>query len=164
MKRIISVILFVLMLANIFASCGSSVPRPKIESGEFNFSVTYELNGVQKTISGIYICEYDGASWALDGGYSRDWIGYIKDDKTDELIDIGTTADGEEITLDLGLNPYYFMDDFVEGVDEIATPNLVVTCYGEGISFESDADVIEEKYGAKIVAYEYDDPIENTFG
>ena len=34
----------------------------------------------------------------------------------------------------------------------------------EGLSFENDADLIAEVYGARIIRYEYDEPVENTFG
>ena len=34
----------------------------------------------------------------------------------------------------------------------------------EGISCENNADLIAEVYGARIISYEYDEPIENTFG
>ena len=152
------------MVTVVFTSCGYSVPKPEIESGEFKFSVTYELNGVEKTISGVYVCEYDGTDWALDGGFSRDWTGYFKDSEIEEPITIGTTEDGNEMTLSFGFNPEYFMDDFVEGVDEIPVPWLSVNhTEGEGIWFEQDADAIEEKYGAKIISYQYDEPIKNTF-
>ena len=34
----------------------------------------------------------------------------------------------------------------------------------EELSIRNGADVIEETYGAKIISYTYDTPIENTFG
>jgi hypothetical protein len=34
----------------------------------------------------------------------------------------------------------------------------------EGISFLHEADEVEEYCGAKIISYEYDEPIENSFG
>ena len=34
---------------------------------------------------------------------------------------------------------------------------------GEGVSIQSEAEIIEETYGAKIVNYEYDAPITNEF-
>ena len=163
LRRLICIVLLVFMVTSVFTSCGYSVPKPEIESGEFSFSVTYELNGVKKTISGVYVCEYDGTDWALDGGFSRDWTGYFKDNEIEEPITIGTTKDGEEMSLSFGFYPEYFMDDFIEGVDEIPTPEISVTHVDEGLWFEFDADVIEEKYGAKIISYQYDEPIKNTF-
>lgn len=33
-----------------------------------------------------------------------------------------------------------------------------------GMEIIQEADVIEERYGARMIAYEYDKPIENSFG
>ena len=77
MKRIFSSAILIVLIVAIFTSCGLQVPRPETQSGEFKYSVTYEYNGEVNTVSGIYVCEYAGLSWALDGGYSRDWSGYI---------------------------------------------------------------------------------------
>ena len=34
----------------------------------------------------------------------------------------------------------------------------------EGLSFENDAALMAEVYGARIISYKYDEPIKNTFG
>ena len=33
----------------------------------------------------------------------------------------------------------------------------------EGMRFENEADYIAETYGARVISYEYDEPIENSF-
>ena len=67
--------------------------------------------------------------------------------------------------LHLGLYPEYFMGDTDGSWEEPAAPELSATIYSEeGISFLADAESIEETYGAKIISYEYDKPIENSFG
>ena len=53
------------MLSALLAGCGLEVPRPEIKEGEFDFIVTYEYNGEIKTVSGVYVCEFSGISWAL---------------------------------------------------------------------------------------------------
>ena len=60
MKKIFGILLLVLLLAATLAGCGLTAPRPEIEKGEFPFSVTYEFAGEIKTVSGVYVCEYNG--------------------------------------------------------------------------------------------------------
>ena len=163
-KKIISV-LILLSLLGVLTGCGLTVPRPEIKSGEFEFSVTYEWNGETKTISGVYVCEYNGTDWALDGGYHREWKGYIKGGESQEMIEIGTTADSGKVNLNLAFYPEYFMNDPLTGGKEAPIPWLSVTHVdGEGMSIQNEAEIIEETYGAKIVSYEYDAPITNEFG
>ena len=164
MKRKWCILLGLLMLVSMLAGCGLDVPRPEIKEGEFHFSVTYEFNGEIKTISGIYVCEYDGVDWVLDGGFHREWKGYIKDNTTEDVIRLATAEDGGEIDLNLGFDPSHFMGDSHWGNEEPFTPMLTVKLVGEvGLYFENDPDVIAETYGAKIISYEYDEPIENEF-
>ena len=167
MKRKLSFGILILLMIGMLAGCGWTVPRPEIKSGEFNISVTYELNGDVRTISGVYVCEYNGTSWALDGGSSRDWIGYIKGNAFEEQIEIGTAEDGGTICLSLDLSPNYFMGEEIFETSEISEPWLLVKLADAedgGLSIIHDQQEIEEIYGARIVSYKYDAPIQNTFG
>ena len=47
--------------------------KPVEEHGEFPFELVYEYKGEQKTIKDTIICDYEGYSWSLEGGNSRDW-------------------------------------------------------------------------------------------
>ena len=143
MKKLLCFLIVVLLMSFGLTSCGLTVPRPEVKKGEFDFTVTYEFNGELKTVSGVYVCEYGGIDWALDGGSHRDWVGYVRDGTTDECIKLATAEDGEE-----PIAPMFT----VRLEDE------------EGLGFENDADLIAEVYGARIISYEYDEPIENTFG
>ena len=163
MKKVLSVLFAVVLVAHVLTGCGLTVPRPEIKEGEFNFSVTYEFNGETKTVSGIYACKYAGISWALDGGAHRSWEGYIKGEIEDRTV-IGTTENGDTIELVLALIPEYFMDDFVEGYHEIPAPYISITVIDdEGMGAILDPDEVEECCGARIISYEYDEPIENSF-
>ena len=164
MKRILSVLLLVLMLASMLSSCGLQVPRPEIKTGEFNFSVTYEFNGEITTLSGVYVCEYNGTYWSLDGGYHRDWKGYIKDGTTEEIIKLATADDGGIVELNLHFDPKHFMGDSYWAEDDPFSPWMSIRLEDEeGLTFENDADIIAETYGARIISFEYDEPIKNTF-
>ena len=113
----------------------------------------------------MYVCEYSGKAWALDGGYYRDWTGYIKGGEIEDHVPIDTVG-GNEIVLVLNLDPEYFMDDFNAELYDVPKPYIRVKYFSDdgGEGFIYDADSIEESYGAKIISYEYDEPIENSFG
>ena len=145
-------------------SCGLSEPRPEIESGEFNFSVTYEYAGEIKTVSGVYVCEFKGVDWVLDGGYYRDWNGYIKGGTLEENIVLGTAEDGNVVELYLAFDPDLLMGETAYHEDDTPfKPILSVRIYDEGLAFDDDSVMLEEKYGAKIISYSCDEPIKNTF-
>ena len=99
MKKLLCALLLVLMLTVSFTSCGLIVERPEVKEEEFNFSVTYEINGETKTVSGVYVCEYDGIDRVLDGVNHREWKGYIKDGTIEEQIKLATAEDGGVVEL-----------------------------------------------------------------
>ena len=163
MKKALIILSLTLLLVSTLTSCAVDLPRPEIKRGEFNFSVTYEYAGEIKTISGVYVCEYDGIGWVLDGGYYREWSGYIKDGTTEDCIKLGTAEDGGEIELDLFFSPDRFMGDYYMEEDEPFSPCMSVRIINEGLCFESDQELIAEVYGARVISYEYDEPIVNSF-
>ena len=165
MKRIFAVLTMLSMLALLLSSCGFPVETPAVKEGKFNFSITYVLNGEAVTLSDVYVCEYDGIGWSLDGGFHREWTSSYEKGILGVDVPICTTEDGGRITLALGMYPEYFMGD--PGYDESYAPNpwLILSYYNEETgeeSFTYDAEIIAG-YGAKIIAYEYDEPIENEF-
>ena len=162
-KRIVSLLVLVILIA--LTGCGLTVPRPEIKEGEFDFSVTYEYKGETKSVSGVYACEYNGTYWALDGGYHRDWSGYIKSDGIEDHIELGVAEDGAIVILVLDLYPDYFMGETYYEPSDVSMPYIMIKSYDEdgGMRILYEADIIEQNYGARIVSYEYDAPIENTF-
>ena len=50
------------------AGCGKA-PDPTIKEGRFDFSVTYEMGGEVKTLSSVYVCEFEESGMLLDGWY-----------------------------------------------------------------------------------------------
>ena len=47
--RIFVCVIFVTMLTALFSGCVARVAVPEIKEGRFDFSVTYEINGEEKT-------------------------------------------------------------------------------------------------------------------
>ena len=165
MRKTLCALAAMLLLSLSLTGCGLDVPRPEIKKVEADFSITYEFNGEVETVSGVYVCEYDGLNWTLDGGYHRDWIGYVKDGALEEMIELARTDDGREFYLVLGLYPDYFVGESTDGLWDDPAPYLMIRVCDEdgGVSFIDEADLIEEAFGAKIIEYDYPDPIENSF-
>ena len=169
MKRKLIALLLALVLVGTLTSCGLAVPRPEIKEGRFNFSITYEIRGEVSTFSSAYVCEFDGTSWTIEGGRStRDWASYTEGDHEgdDYCAIVGTTDDGGSIVLFFGIYPEYFMGDLTadRGIPE---PSVYITYpeneYGETV-IVNGPDEVEALCGVRIISYEYDEPVENTFG
>ena len=168
MKKIIMLFAVVLLVSLLLSSCGLAVPRPEVKEGRFDFSITYELNGEVKTLECVYVCEFDGTSWSIEGGdYSRDWKSHTEGDfeGDDYSAVIGKTEDGGDIILFFGIYPEYFMGDSEMGGRGAPEPDIYISYdRGEGVcDLIQEDDVIEEVYGVKLLDYEYDEPIENSF-
>ena len=149
-----------MILSFSLTSCGANVPRPEIKEGRFNISVTYEHNGEIKTVSGVYVCEYDGIIWY---NVNRDpfvsWKESYEGDLGDDgIVRICNTDDGGEIFISFLMYPEYFMGD-PEAADR--TPLIRAELWYPDEQID-DVERIAE-HGVKLIGYEYDDPIENSF-
>ena len=80
---IISLLPFLYFIGVILYSMFIDVPsKPEVKHGEFPFELVYEYKGEQITIKDTIVCDYEGNSWSLDGGSSRDWTcEFGKDDE-----------------------------------------------------------------------------------
>ena len=47
--------------------------KPQITYGEFPFELVYEYNNQQYIVTETIVCDYEGISFSIDGGNSRDW-------------------------------------------------------------------------------------------
>ena len=158
MKKLFCI--FIILLSLCSTSCGFNVPYPAVKAGRFNISVTYEHNSEIKTASGVYVCEYDGIIWYNVNrdpfvNWKESFEGDIKDGS---IIPICHTDDGGEIFISLLLYPEYFMGN-PEYADH--TPTIRAELFYDDEQLD-DANVIAE-YGVKLINYEYDKPIENSF-
>lgn len=159
MKKILFSVITLLSVLISLTSCGFDVAIPKIREGRFNLSVTYEYGGELKTVSGVYVCEYDGIVWwTVNEAPYVNWKTHLEGELNTETISVCTTDDGGEILITLLLYPQYFMGD-PEYAD--FTPIARAEIFYEDREID-DADVIAE-YGVKLIGYEYDEPIQNSF-
>ena len=166
MKRIACLLVLALYVCAL-AGCGLQVPRPSVKEGRFNFSVTYEQNGEQITVSDVYVCEYAGIGWHLDGGsYYRYWTGHFEKGMDGDVMALCETGDGGKIYLVFLIYPEYFMGEPDYAVDYTPTVRLSLIYEsdeeGEGTMICEDEAVIAG-YGFKLIDFTYDAPIENTF-
>ena len=108
------------------------------------------------------MCKFDGAYVSLVGG-GRDWTGYLEEGNGMPELAIQTNDDGV-IYIGLGFYPEYFMSDPVTGGKDAPVPYISVAITdGEGMSILYEPEDVEAYCGAKIISYEYDEPIENMF-
>ena len=156
------------LIAASFTDAFVKVPRPEIKEGEFDFALTYEVDGETKKIEGTYVCKFEGVSRALDGA-GRQWKGYIKgrEDFTD--YEIKTTDEGV-IRVDLDICADFFMSDpnyqNMKNSDDPKPEPYVYITSGDP-SIEDPANEVTyalyEGDDVKIVSFEYDAPIENIY-
>lgn len=145
-----------------------SVPKPEIKDGEFDFALTYEVDGETKKIEGTYVCKFDGISRQLDG-VGRKWIGYIKDHDEFTNYDIKTTDEGT-IKIDLDICADFFMSDpnypNMKSSDDPKPEPYVYITSGDP-SVEDPANEVTfnlyEGDDVKIISFEYDPPVENIY-
>ena len=157
-------VLLVTILSSLFSGCATILPIPEIKEGRFDFSVTCEINGEEKTFSGVYVCKYDGAYKTLVGE-GIDWNGYIENSEENGVIPIQTNDDGV-IYIDLHFVPEYFMGDPDAILYDVPAPTLYIVYHSDDpdvSSYETDQEIIAATYGVKLISYKYADPIENTF-
>ena len=146
-----------------------TVPKPEIKEGEFDFALTYEVDGEIKVIEGTYVCEFDGITRAIDG-VGRRWNGYIKnhDDFTDYKI---KTTDEGVIKIDLNICSEFFMSDpeyeMIVSSDQTAPePYVYIASGDENVEDNPTNEVFISCYegdDVKIISFEYDEPIENIY-
>ena len=170
MKRILGILLLTALL--VFSLTGCEIePPPAVEEARFNFSVTYEHLGERETISGVFVCKYTGLSWSIEGGdFTRGWEGHIEGiehagEVYNSAVLICKTDDGGDLYLDFSLGAAHMMGEphLADAVIEPAFfheySNEDHTSSSSGASTEE----IEELFGYKIVDYQYDPPIQNSF-
>lgn len=145
-----------------------TVPKPEIKEGEFDFALTYEVDGERKKIEGIYVCKFEGVQRAIDG-VGRQWKGYIKDHDDFTDYEIKTTDEGT-IKVDLDICADFFMSDpnyqnMKNSDDPKPEPYVYITSGDDSIEDPANevAFSLYEGDDVKIISFEYDPPVENVY-
>ena len=164
MKKSICVLIVLLLISLSLTSCGITVPHPEVKEGEFDVSITYEVNGEVKTLDLVYICEFDGVDLTIDGARYRAWRGHFDGYEEGAVIEVLETEDGGKIALCFLIYPEYFMGepDYVLDFYPHVLTNYIYYEDGNEMIID-DQELIAEEYGVKVIGCEYSEPIENNF-
>ena len=161
--KILAIIVLVTMIMLVCTSCAVKMAVPEVEEGRFDVSVTYEVNGEERSYTGVYVCKFKGVYSTLVGS-GRKWDCYIENGDYATGI-LAETIDDIEIFIDFGFYPEYFMAD-PDYSGEKPEPTIYAQYLnnetGE-IHFLGDVEEIYEQYGVKLISYQYAEPIENSY-
>ena len=137
--------------------------NPTITQQDFDYTITYKVNGETKTLVGVYSCRFNGFD-SVDDPRARNYVG-------EHTIDGVTTSsrtytviqnDGIELYIVIPFDEHYLMGDTEDDSDvsSLDAPYFEAVD-GNGVGYEEDE--IRNLFGAEIVDWEYPDPVENTF-
>ena len=175
-KKMSSTMIFLAM--TIIAYIAASIifcytTKPKVTTGEFPFSITYEYKGEMGTLAGVVECEYSGSN-TIHGEHRRYWNVETKYENPEnvENPNIVEQSDEKQMVLAVHENMYagYFMGDplykdyytqyGLEGVE----PYIEYYDYKNDIYLDDEnRDEILTSIDFKIVDYTYPEPIDNSF-
>ena len=137
------------------------VREPVIKEHDFNYSVTYKLDGEVKTFNGVLKCSFDENGSGDEDPTLRYYTGeYTSNGEVleSQVITIGN-KDGIKLYIVTSLDVDYLMGDpdIYEYENGHEDPYLeAINESGEGVDFT-------EKFDAEIISWEYPEPIENSF-
>ena len=150
---------FVYFILTMLYSMFIDVPsKPKVKHGEFPFELVYEYKGEQYTIKDTIVCDYEGYSWSLDGGNSRDWdCEFGKDEEYGQYyIDIENEP---SLYIEVPEAADYYMGD-KEYTKEDAEPIIYYSDESSGTYYEEKEkiDVVD----IKIIEWKTSEPLKGN--
>ena len=156
---VISLLPFLYFIVTVLYSMFIDVPaKPKVKHGEFPFELIYEYKGEQITIKDTIVCDYDGYSWSLEGGNSRDWTCDLKNDNEygQYYIDKENEPD---LYIEVPEAPDYYMGD-KEFSKEDAHPLIMYIDESTGTYYQEKdkVDVVD----IKIIDWKPSKPLKNN--
>lgn len=151
----------ILMVAVYFLA--SVQKKPTVTEQDFAYSVTYKVDGEEKTYEGIYTCRFNGFG---DNGIDPLTRYYVEEYTVDGVTADThryTIAEKDGYTLDIVTifnNEYLMGEDMGDPSYALEAPVLEAKD-GEGNQY--DQENLPAAFDAKIVGWEYPEPIKNTF-
>lgn len=161
LKKLLMIVL-ILVFTSLSSGCFAKFPIPTIKEGRFEFAVTYEVDGEEKTYAGVYVCKFDGAYKTFVGS-GLDWSGYVENEPEIDLP-IQTNDDGT-VYINFGFFPEYFMGDPEAEYYPVPEPSLYMIYHDDDpeVFHITGEDEVIAGYGVRLISYNYADPIENKF-
>ena len=156
---VISALPFIYFVLVILYSVFIDIPsKPEVKHGEFPFELVYEYKGELVTIKDTIICDYDGYSWSLEGGNSRDWTCDLKND--DEYGQYYVDKENEpNLYIEVPEAPDYYMGD-KEFDKEYAKPVIRYIDESTGTNYEEKDEI--EVVDIKIIEWKPSEPLKNN--
>ena len=153
--------IIVAILASLLVSMQKT---PAITKHDFDFSITYKLDGETKTLNGVYSCRFTGFGGDGVDPLCRYYEGTytVEGESDNDRCFTIAEKDGYELYIVALLNDSYLMGD---------VKNESYDSYTEGPTLEAedkDGNQYDEAdlpavFDAEIVSFQYPEPIENTF-
>ena len=136
------------------------VKEPVIKEHDFEYSVTYALDGEVRTFDGVFKCSFSGYDRFDDPTY-RHYVGeYTQNGKAlDSFSFTVAQKDGVELSIITILDAAYLMGD----PDKYAYESGNEDPYLEAIDSEGMAVEVSEFFDVEIISWEYPTPVENSF-
>ena len=132
--------------------------KPKEKHGEFPFELVYEYKGEQITIKDTIICDYEGYSWSLEGGNSRDWNCELQNDNEYGQYIIDTIND-QDLYIEVPEAADYYMGD-KEFSKEDAHPLILFNDETTGTSYQEKDKI--DAVDIKIIEWKPSEPLKNN--
>ena len=132
---VISVLPFLGFVAIVLYSMFIDVPaKPEVKHGEVPFELVYKYKGEQHTIKDSIVCDYEGYSWTLEGGNSRDWTCELgKDNEYGQyIID---NINGQDLYIEVPQAADYYMGD-KDFTEEEAKPLIIFIDESTGTNYQ----------------------------
>lgn len=136
----------------------SPIPgRPQETYCEFPFELTYKLDEEIFTVSGTYVCEYDGIGFNEGVGKHRKWKSYIKE--TGEKAVFITEDEKWTVYCSVG-----YARDYMGDTDKPVNISPHLYCNSkESTAVSLNQEEISKLYHVEVVSWIFSEPIENTF-
>jgi hypothetical protein len=131
-----------------------------IKEHEFNYSVTYKIDGEVKTYEGGFKCRFDGYDGPEDPTLRR-YVGVYTNNGNalDSFSFTIAKKDGVELSVTTALDAAYLMGDPDKYEYEAGNEDP----YLEAIDAEGCAVEVSDLFDVEIISWEYPEPVENSF-
>ena len=158
---IIAIGIIIAIVANLLVSMQKT---PTVTNHDFDFSITYKLDGETKTLNGVYSSRFTGFGANGVDPLCRYYEGTYKVEGETDGDRCFTIAEKDVYKLYIValLNDAYLMGD-VEN-DSYESGNEAPSLEAEDKEYNQyDESELPDVFDAEIVSFQYPDPIENTF-
>lgn len=155
------IILVVAILAiAVYSVCSSIAKKPTVTEGEFPFTITYELDGNEVTVSDVYTARYTGNDGYADTK-SRVYVGEIGNMGEENTVYTIKQEGNTRIVLHTNFYADYMMGDTDADYFDFGSFAPQILYYDAEETEYADEETLLAQ-GVKLISYEYPIPVENN--